>query len=44
MITLNVTLNNVYEIQNVKQTFNPGLALIGHSGTGPRSILTFVLV
>ena len=23
-------------MQNVEQNFNPGLALIGHSGTGPR--------
>ena len=42
MITQNVTLGNAYEgkiIQKVEQNFNPGLELIGLSGTGPRLLL-----
>ena len=42
MITQNVTLSNTKKgkIQKKEQNFNPGLALIGLSGTGPRTITT----
>ena len=42
MITQNVTLSNTKKgkIQKKERHFNPGLALIGLSGTGPRTITT----